>query len=163
FDMHRLAVLVGRTPDALVAELAPAHALPALPARLDAGTPGDLLRRRPDVAAAEQRLHAATARIGAATADRFPRFTLGGLTGGQRVDTGSLVERDSGTRVGARGIDWAFVGVGRVRARIAAADADAEGALARYEQPVLLSLEDTENALVRYARARSEDAHLERA
>jgi len=163
FDMHRLAVLVGRTPDALVAELAPAHALPALPARLDAGTPGDLLRRRPDVAAAEQRLHAATARIGVATADLFPRFTLGGLIGSQAIDTGSLFERDSETRFVALGIDWSFLDIGRVRARIAAADADAEGALARYEQTVLLALEDTENALVRYAHARSEDAHLERA
>ncbi|GAA3911756.1 efflux transporter outer membrane subunit [Luteimonas lutimaris] len=163
FDMHRLAVLVGRTPDALVAELAPARALPELPAKLDAGTPGDLLRRRPDVAAAEQRLHAATARIGVATADLFPRFTLGGLIGSQAVDTGALFERDSETRFVALGIDWSFLDIGRVRARIAAADADAEGALARYEQTVLLALEDAENALVRYGRARSEDAHLERA
>src|SRR3546814_2527885 len=83
FDMHRLAVLVGKTPDALVAELTPTRALPELPAKLDAGTPGELLRRRPDIAAAEQRLHAATARIGVATADLFPRFTLGGLIGSQ--------------------------------------------------------------------------------
>src|SRR3546814_7091785 len=78
-----LAVLVGKTPDALVAELTPTRALPELPAKLDAGTPGELLRRRPDIAAAEQRLHAATARIGVAPADLFPRFTLGGLIGSQ--------------------------------------------------------------------------------
>src|SRR3546814_17391300 len=54
FDMHRLAVLVGKTPDALVAELTPTRALPELPAKLDAGPPGELLRRRPDPAAAEQ-------------------------------------------------------------------------------------------------------------
>src|SRR3546814_14545202 len=47
FDMHRLAVLVGKTPDALVAELTPTRALPELPATLAAGTPGELLRRRP--------------------------------------------------------------------------------------------------------------------
>src|SRR3546814_5561861 len=58
FDMHRLAVLVGKTPDALVAELTPTRALPELPAKLDAGTPGELLRRRPDIAAAEPRLPA---------------------------------------------------------------------------------------------------------
>jgi outer membrane protein TolC len=63
----------------------------------------------------------------------------------------------------ALGIDWSFLDFGRVRARIAAADADAEGALAQYRQTVLLALEDTENALVRYGRARREDAHLERA
>jgi NodT family efflux transporter outer membrane factor (OMF) lipoprotein len=163
FDMHRLAVLVGRTPDALVAQLDPARPLPPLPAKLDAGTPGDLLRRRPDVAAAEQRLHAATARIGVATADLFPRFTLGGLIGSQAIDADALFERGSETRFIALGIDWSFLDIGRVRARIAAADADAEGELARYEQTVLLALEETENALVRYGRARAEDAHLERA
>ena len=163
FDMHRLAVLVGRTPDALVAQLQPAVPLPALPAKLDAGTPGELLRRRPDIAAAEQRLHAATARVGVATADLFPRFTLGGLIGSQAIDADALFERSSETRFVALGIDWSFLDIGRVRARIAASDAEAEGELARYEQTVLLALEETENALVRYARARTEDAHLERA
>ena len=163
FDMHRLAVLVGKTPGALVAELETPRALPELPSRLDAGTPGDLLARRPDVAAAEQRLHAATARIGVATADLFPRFTLGGLIGSQAIDTGALFERDSETRLVALGVDWSFLDVGRVRARIAAADAGASGALARYEQTVLQALEDTENALVRHARARVEDAHLQNA
>lgn len=161
--MHRLAVLTGRTPDALIAELETPAPLPALPDKLDPGTPGDLLRRRPDVVAAEHRLHAATARIGVATADLFPRFTLGGLIGSQAIDSGALFERDSETRLVALGVDWSFLDIGRVRARIAAADADAAGELARYEQTVLLALEDTENALVRHARARTEDAHLQRA
>lgn len=162
-NMHRLAVLTGKTPDALIAELEPQRALPALPARLDAGTPGELLRRRPDVVSAEHRLHAATARIGVATADLFPRFTLGGLIGSQAIDSSALFERDSETRLVALGIDWSFLDIGRVRARIAASDADAQGELARYQQSVLLALEDTENALVRYGRARIEDQHLERA
>src|SRR3546814_9384698 len=96
--MHRLAVLVGKTPDALVAELTPTRALPELPAKLDAGTPGQLLRRRPDIAAAEHRLHAATARIGVATADLLPRFTPARLTGSQPNDPGSLFERATETR-----------------------------------------------------------------
>jgi multidrug efflux system outer membrane protein len=132
-------------------------------ARLHADTPGDLLRRRSDVTAAEHRLRAATARIGVATADLFPRFTLGGLIGSQAIDSSALFERGSETRLVALGIDWSFLDIGRVRARIAAADAEAEGALARYQQAVLLALEDTENALVRYGRARVEDAHLQRA
>jgi NodT family efflux transporter outer membrane factor (OMF) lipoprotein len=163
FGMHRLAVLTGKTPDALIAGLEEQKPLPSLPARLDPGTPGDLLRRRPDVAAAEQRLHAATARIGVATADLFPRFTLGGLLGSQAIDSSALFERDSETRLVALGIDWSFLDVGHVRARIAATDADAAGELARYEQTVLLALEDAENALVRHAQARVEDRHLERA
>lgn len=163
FAMHRLAVLVGRTPEALVAELQAEKPLPMLPAALDPGTPGELLRRRPDIAAAEQRLHAATARIGVATAELFPRFTLAGLIGSQALDTSALFERNSETRLLALGIDWSFLDSGRVRARIAATGADADAALARYERTVLGALEDTENALVRYAKARVEDAHLARA
>jgi outer membrane protein TolC len=155
--------LTGRTPEALLGELQAPAPLPALPVAPDPGTPGDLLRRRPDVAAAEQRLHAATARIGVATADLFPHFTLGGLLGSQAVDAGNLFQRSSETRFVALGIDWSFLDIGRVRARISAADADAAGELARYQQSVLLALEDTENALVRFDRTRQEDAHLETA
>lgn len=161
--MHRIAVLTGREPGALVARLeAPAPA-PALPERVPVGTPGELLRRRPDILAAERQLAAATARIGVATADLFPRFTLGGLVGSQAADVGDLFGRDSETRVVALGIDWTFLDAGRVRARIAAADADADADLARYQQVVLLALEEAENAMVRYARVQQEQAHLEQA
>ncbi|WP_313913127.1 efflux transporter outer membrane subunit [Tahibacter sp.] len=161
--LHRLAVLTGRPPAALIADFTPQRALPSLPARLDPGTPGDVLRRRPDVVAAEYRLHAATARIGVATADLFPRFTLGGLLGTQAIDSSALFEGGSATHLVALGIDWSFLDLGRVNARIAAADAQAVGELANYRKTVLLALEDTENALVRYAYARREDAHLDRA
>ena len=78
-----------------------------------------------------------------------------GLIGTQAFDSSALFERDSETRLVALGVDWSFLDVGRVRARIAATDANAAGALARYEQTVLLALEDTENALVLLrARAR---------
>jgi NodT family efflux transporter outer membrane factor (OMF) lipoprotein len=161
--MHRLAVLTGAAPGALVARLEVAgSALPALPGALDAGAPGELLRRRPDIIAAEQRLHAATARVGIATADLFPRFTLGGLVGTQAFESSALFGRDSEARLVALGVDWSFLDVGRVRARIAASDAAASGVLAQYEQTVLRALEETENALVRYGHARLEDAHLER-
>jgi NodT family efflux transporter outer membrane factor (OMF) lipoprotein len=160
---HRLAVLTGRSPDALLERLSVAQPLPAPPPALDPGTPGELLRRRPDIAAAEHRLHAATARIGVATADLFPRFTLGGLIGSYSTQGSQLFAGDSETRLVALGIDWSFLDVGRVRARMAAADAEATRELARYEQTVLLALEDVENALVRHARSREEDAHLQRA
>jgi NodT family efflux transporter outer membrane factor (OMF) lipoprotein len=158
--MHHLAVLTGQPPEALLADLNSPEPLPALPPGLDPGTPGDLLRRRPDVAAAESRLASATARIGVAKADLFPRFTLGGLIGGQAVNAGSVFERDGETRFVALGIDWSFLDFGRVRARLAAAHADADGELARYEQTVLRALEETENALVRFDHARDEDQQL---
>ena len=158
--MHRIAVLTGRAPDALVAELKAAQPLPMLQDPVAAGLPADLLRRRPDVAAAEHRLEAATARIGVATADLFPRFTLGGLIGSQAASSGDLFERDSETRFLALGVDWSFLDVGRVRARLAAAEAGADEHLARYQQTVLRALEETETALARYRHARSEHTHL---
>jgi multidrug efflux system outer membrane protein len=161
--MHRLAVLTGRTPDALVPRLETAQPLPVLLDPVAAGAPADLLRRRPDIAAAEHRLDAATARIGVATADLFPRFTLGGLIGSQAASGGDLFERDSETRLVALGIDWSFLDVGRVRARLAAAEAGADEHLARYQQTVLRALEETETALARYHHARTERVHLEAA
>jgi outer membrane protein, multidrug efflux system len=163
FTEHRLAVLSGKPPGALIEVLESPRALPSLPTSLDPGTPGALLRRRPDVAAAEYRLHAATARIGVATADLFPRFTLGGLIGSNAIGAGDLFGRDSETRMVALGVDWSFLDIGRVRTRIAASNADAAGELARYEKTVLAALEETENALVRYAKARAQDQHLQRA
>jgi multidrug efflux system outer membrane protein len=160
FAQHRIAVLAGQAPSALVAQLDVPQALPAAPAAPDPGTPGELLRRRPDIAAAEGRLHSATARVGVATADLFPRFTLGGLLGSQSNTGGGLFGSGSDTGLVAFGIDWSFLDVGRVRARIAAADAQAEGELARYEQTVLRALEDTENALVRFDKARASDRHV---
>ncbi|WP_082672729.1 efflux transporter outer membrane subunit [Luteimonas abyssi] len=161
--MHRLGVLTGQVPDTMVPDLSVAHPLPALPPRLDPDSPGGLLRRRPDVLAAEHRLHGATARIGVATADLFPRFTLSGLIGSQAIDSSALFERDSETRFVALGIDWSFLDIGRVRARIAASEAGADEALADYRRTVLLALEDAGNALLRYGRARTEDEHLGRA
>jgi NodT family efflux transporter outer membrane factor (OMF) lipoprotein len=161
-DEHRLAVLTGRTPDALIAALDVPAPLPAPPAGIAAGTPADLLRRRPDVAAAEARLHAATARVGVATADLFPRLTLSGMLGSLTSRYGVFASGGD-TNLIALGVDWSFLDVGRVRARLAASRADAAGLLAQYQQTVLGALEDAENALLRAARTRDEAAHLERA
>ena len=164
FAAHRVAVLTGLPPGSLIEELESASELPAVPAQgIDAGMPGDLLRRRPDVTAAERRLAAATARIGIATADLFPRFTLSGLIGTQAMDAGALFRRDSETRLLALGIDGAFLNVGRTRARIAAADASAAVHLAAYERAVLGALEETENALIRVSRSERELSHLQHA
>lgn len=158
--LHRLGVLTGQAPEALLGRLEEPRPLPALPPALDPGTPGELLRRRPDVAAAEARLAAATARIGVARADLFPRFTLGGLFGGQAASAGAVLGSGGESRLVVLGIDWSFLDFGRVRAGIAAANADADAELARYEQSILRALQETEDALVRYDRARVEDAEL---
>ena len=158
--MHRIAVLTGRAPAALGPALDDPRPLPETHGGLGAGLPSELLRRRPDIAAAEARLESATAQVGVATADLFPRFTLGGLIGSQASDLDALFSRGSESRRVALGVDWSFLDSGRVRARIAAAQAGADQQLAQYQQTVLLALEETENALARQHSAGVEQAHL---
>jgi outer membrane protein, multidrug efflux system len=162
-DEHRLAVLCGRTPDTLVAELDSAKPLPVPPPSIDPGAPADLVRRRPDIAAAEQRLHAATEQIGIATADLFPRLSFSGMFGGNGSRSGTPFDSISPTSLALLGIDWSFLDVGRVRARLDATRADSSADLAQYQQTVLLALEDVENSLVSYARAQDRTIQLERA
>jgi NodT family efflux transporter outer membrane factor (OMF) lipoprotein len=162
-DEHRLAVLCGQSPDALVNELDVQKALPDLPESIDPGTPADLVRRRPDVNASEQRLHAATEQIGVNTADLFPRVNFGGLLGMMQYHSDSAFDGFSPTNLVALNIDWSFLDRGRVKARIATSRADGDAQLAQYQQTVLLALEDVDNALVRYIRSREQDAELRRA
>lgn len=160
---HRISVLTGREPTSLTTELAAAQPLPALPASIATGLPAELLRRRPDIIAAERRVEVATARVGIATADLYPRFALAGLLGTQAADLGDLFGRDSETRLIALGVDWTFLQVGQTRARIAASNADVDASIARYRQSILSALEETETALIRYARAQRERSHLQSA
>ena len=158
--MHRIAILTGQPPTALVESLSSAGALPETLPVIPVDSPGEVLRRRPDVAAAERRLAAATARIGVATADLFPRFTLSGLMGSVAADTSDLFTASAETRRVALGIDWTFLNQGRVRARIEAAGAESRAALADYQQTVLEALEETETRLVRYQRAQQREQRL---
>jgi NodT family efflux transporter outer membrane factor (OMF) lipoprotein len=149
---HRVAVLVGMPPEALEAELGPRRPLPALPVLAAVGRPDDLLRRRPDIGAAEADLIAATARRGVAVADLFPRVTFVGSIALESQSVAGLGAAGSETFNFGPRIFWAAFDLGRVRARIEAADARTEAALARYEQTILLALEETENALTTFAR-----------
>ena len=148
---NRIATLLGERPNTLSVSLNPAE-LPAIAKALPIGDPAELLRRRPDVLAAERRLASSTADIGVATADLFPRVSLSGFLGftaGRGSQIGS-----SAARAWSLGpsITWAAFDLGSVRARIRGADANAEGALATYEQQVLLALEESENAFSDYGK-----------
>lgn len=159
--MHRIAVIAGQPPTAMVERLSPARRLPSQRPVIAAGTPGELLRRRPEVAAAERRVAAATARIGVAAADLYPRFTLGALLGTVAGETRDLFSGGSASSRVALGIDWSFLDRGRIRARIDAADARTREAIADYRQAVLDALEATETRLVRYQRSQERTALLE--
>lgn len=161
--MHRIAVLTAQPPAALISTLESDTGLPQALPLIPVDSPGDVLRRRPDIAAAERRLAAATARIGVATADLFPRFTLSGLLGSVAADSSDLFSAPAESRRVALGIDWTFLDHGKVKARIDAADAASRAALADYQQAVLNALEDTETHLVRYQRAQQRDERLQQA
>ncbi|MBC2676857.1 MULTISPECIES: efflux transporter outer membrane subunit [Pseudomonas] len=148
---NRIATLLGQRPDQLSVDLSPAQ-LPAIAKALPIGDPTQLLRRRPDIRSAERRLAAATAQIGVATADLFPRVTLTGFLGFTAA-RGSQIGSSAANAWGlGPSITWAAFDLGSVRAQIRAANADAEGALASYEQDVLLALEESENAFSDYGK-----------
>jgi multidrug efflux system outer membrane protein len=157
---YRLAVLVGEQPGHLAFSTNDSLGIPTLPALVSIGTPETLLRRRPDIREAEGRLQAATARIGVAVADIFPRITFNG-----RV----ALEANSFSGLGRSGADawsfgpritWSALHFGHTTARIQAANAREEAALAAYEKTVLTALEETENALVNYGREQARRDYL---
>src|SRR5258705_1537456 len=162
-DIHRLSVLTGREPNALRELLAPTKELPPLPAIAAVGDPASLLRRRPDIRVAERDLAGATARIGVAIGDLFPKVSFTGTVGYVAGKASALGDSGTDSYVIAPGISWAALDVGRVRARIAGARARNEAALARYDHTVLGALQETENALVTPARRRDRLAHVQQA
>lgn len=151
--LFALATLTGRTPSQLPA-IAGARAVPLeITTPLPVGDGAQLLARRPDVRAAEQRLLADTARIGVARADLYPRIRLGGSIGSSASNVGSLFSGGPlGFLLGPL-IDWAFPNREPVRARIDAAGADADASLAAFDGTVLIALQETETALSDYAHA----------
>ncbi|WP_213663392.1 efflux transporter outer membrane subunit [Stutzerimonas stutzeri] len=156
---NRIATLLGQRADQLSVDLAPRE-LPAIAKALPIGDPGELLRRRPDIRAAERQLAAATANVGVVTADLFPRVSVSGFLGfiaGRGSQIGSSSAQAWGV---APSISWAAFDLGSVRARLRGAEADADGALASYEQQVLLALEESENAFSDYARAQERQLSL---
>lgn len=148
--LYRLAVLAGRPPEQFDASLADCHAPLQMTAPLPVGDGASLLKRRPDVRAAERRLAAATAQIGVETAGLYPTVQLGaslGSTGALKDFASPLTQRYSAGPV----IAW-HLNQSVPRARIAAANADAKAELARFDSVVLKALEETESALTVYTR-----------
>ncbi|HYD13091.1 MAG TPA: TolC family protein [Allosphingosinicella sp.] len=148
--LFRLATLTGRAP----AALSPAAGARRTVLRLDRPIPvGDgwqLLARRPDIREADRRLAAATARIGVATADLYPRVTLGGGVGATGPSLGNLFTGGPLRWLLGPLISWSFTDQEAVRARIRAAEASSDAALARFDGTVLTALQETETALSAY-------------
>ncbi|MGA2693793.1 MAG: TolC family protein, partial [Opitutaceae bacterium] len=162
-SMHRLGVLLGQEPGALLAELSARAPIPTAPEVVPVGLPSDLLLRRPDVRRAEQRLMAATANIGVATSDLFPKFYLTGAAGYQSISAGDWFSSASSFWSIGPSVQWKIFDAGRVRANIRVQDARQEEALAAYERTVLTAFEEVENGLVSYANEQVRRQSLEEA
>src|SRR5258708_4761217 len=150
--MHRLEVLLGQQPGTLQAELTQASPIPAQPPVVPVGLPSELLLRRPDIRQAERQLAAATANIGAAKADLFPKFFLTGAAGFESVNASDWFT--GGSKVWSVGptMQWRIFDAGRIRGNIKVQNARQEAALATYEKTVLTAFEEVENGLVLYAK-----------
>jgi NodT family efflux transporter outer membrane factor (OMF) lipoprotein len=158
--IYRLGVLVGSQPQALAADLRIPDTLPPPPGALAIGEPITLLRRRPDVAAAEYAVLAAAARAGVAAAELFPRLVLTGGAGLQSYGVGDGSNR--GLRFGfGVGLTLPFLEWNRIRQRILAADATAEITLADYERTALSALDEAERAITFYIQERERFGHLD--
>ena len=159
-QMHALAVLLAKTPDAMILELSVARPqLPAPPA-VPPGLPSDLLRRRPDIRVAERNLAAATADIGVAVADLYPRFSLTGMAELISTALGNLFTADSLQLTGAAKATFPILDFGRRSGTIALRRAAADQAYYQYRTTVLEALRDVEDALIRIRAERDRNVAL---
>jgi len=151
-SLNRLAVLLGEPPGDLHDALAEPAPIPMPEGEVAALLPAELLRRRPDIRRAERRLAAQTARIGIATADLYPSFSLTGFLGLESLELDEFAEGESVSWSVVPGIRWNLFSGGKIRNRIRAEEARTRQALAAYEQTILLALEETGNSLIAYGR-----------
>lgn len=145
---HRLSVLLGLTPTSLYQELLPDAPIPAGPADVPTGMPSDLLRRRPDIRRAERRMAAASAEIGVAVADLFPKFSLTGSFGVESDALRTLTRSDSRFWSFGPAVNWRLFEGGRLQANVVVQKERFEQASIEYRQTILVALSEVEDALV---------------
>jgi NodT family efflux transporter outer membrane factor (OMF) lipoprotein len=146
-SIHGLGVLLGEEPEALANDLAAGAPIPTAPAAVAVGLPAELLRRRPDIRAAERRLAASTARIGAAEAELYPHLGLAGSIGFVSTTTANVFDYSNRYFSFGPGAHWNLFNGGRVRAQVEAESARTARACAAYRKIVLGALAEADNAL----------------
>jgi multidrug efflux system outer membrane protein len=151
-SIHRLSVLLGEEPGALHSELEKTRPIPSAGPDVQVGLPSDLLKRRPDIRRAEAQVAAATARIGEAKRDLFPRFVLTGTAGRQATQLHDLTLGAGNFYGVGPGISLPLFTGGRIRSNIAVQSSRQRAALISYQSTILNSLEEVQNALVTYAQ-----------
>ncbi len=153
--LHRLDVLLNQPSGNVLGQIETLAPIPEHADSMALGLPSDLLRQRPDIRRAERELAAATARIGVAVADLFPRFSLTGALGLSGSTSGDLMDHASQFWAIGPTVRWPILALRQIRANIQVQDARQEQALVRYEKRVLLALEEVENALASLASERA--------
>ena len=161
--MNRLAVLTGQNPGSLMDLFTSAADIPAPPKEVMVALPVDLVRQRPDIRRAERDLASQNARIGVAKGNLYPIFTLPGTFTLEALDAGEVLNSGSLTYGFGPAFRWNLFDGGRVRNAVKVEEARTRQALHRYENAVLLALEDVENAMVALAEERKRNAHLQTA
>ena len=145
-------MLIGEVPGAVTRELDSVQPLLTPSVRVAVGVPAEALRRRPDVRRAERQLAAETARIGVATAELYPKFTLTGTIGLESLSLSNLTDSESQTFGIGPSVRWNLFDGGRTRQKIEIQNAVQEQAMVRYEASVLAALEDVENAITAFTQ-----------
>jgi NodT family efflux transporter outer membrane factor (OMF) lipoprotein len=141
---------LGQEPNTLKAELLREAPVPAPPARVEVGLPSELLARRPDVRRAERELAAATARVGVATADLYPKFSIAAFLGLQSVNSSDLLKWPSRAWSIGPSVAFPIFQGGQIRANIEVQSARREQARIGFEKAFLSALGEVEDALVAY-------------
>lgn len=159
--IYALAVLLGRQPESLISTFVEIQPIPSSFGKVPAGLPSDLLRRRPDIKAAERHLAAATENIGVAISDYFPQISLTGNAYGYESNQQNnwIVPGSRYWTIGPN-VQWNLLNFGRTRAQVSIADSTQKQALLSYEQVVIESLKDVEGALVAYFDEQKRAHHL---
>jgi NodT family efflux transporter outer membrane factor (OMF) lipoprotein len=152
--IYRIGALIGHPPEQLLAQLDTPQAIPSALMDVPVGLPSDLLRRRPDIRAAERRIAAANARIGVAEADLYPHFSLTGVAGLESLNASTFLTAPSRYFSIGPSINWLIFDAGKVRFAMRAEEARTDQATAAYQRTVLGALRDVETALVSYAQSK---------
>lgn len=161
-EIHALGVLTGVGADGLDATLTTPAALPTVPLAVPAGLPSDLLRRRPDIRAAERQLAAATADIGVAQADLYPKFNLMGMAELISTNLATLVARASIQTNANAAVKLPIFDGGRRKGVVAERRAAADEARIAYTKAVVVAVQDVEDALADYTAEGARNAELRR-
>jgi NodT family efflux transporter outer membrane factor (OMF) lipoprotein len=152
--INAISLLLGQTPGALSAKLSPPQPVPPVPPTVPVGLPSELAQRRPDIRRAEAQLHSATAEIGAAEADFFPKVTLSGSVGVQALQAKNLGNFGAYGALqysGGPSITIPVFEGGRLKYTLQLRKAQEQEAAVQYQQVVLQAFHDVDNALTAYS------------